>query len=71
MKKYPFATFCWVNKDENIAQKIFPAHKTIYFSYLLKTNFLPKTIVFLAHPAFSCSNSAITAVEQSVKYVQI
>ena len=35
---YPFATTSWVNKDENIAQQIFSAYRTIYFSRLLKKN---------------------------------
>ena len=26
VKLYSFATLCWVNKDENISQQIFPAH---------------------------------------------
>ena len=34
-----------------MAQQIFPAHRTIYFSQLLKTN-LSKTTISQAQPAF-------------------
>ena len=47
-----------VNKDENILPKqIFSAHRTIHFSWLLKINLLPETIVTLAQLAFICSNT--------------
>ena len=29
---YPFATISWVNKDENIAQHIFSAYRTIFLT---------------------------------------
>ena len=46
-------------KPEHVAQQIFPAHKTIYSSQLLKTNLLSETRVSQAQAAFICSNSAI------------
>ena len=51
-------TLSWVNKDEITykGQNIFPAHRTIYFSQLLRTNFPPAISQF--QPAFICSNSA-------------
>ena len=45
------------------AQQILPAHKTIYFQWLLKTNLLPEIIVSQAQLAFICSNSATITVE--------
>ena len=48
---------------KHVAQQIFLAHKTIYFSQLLRTNLLPKTIVSKVQPAFICMNSAMKTVE--------
>ena len=62
-KIYPFGALFWVHKDENIAQHIFKAHRTIYFSQLLKTNLLSETTVSHGQPAFICLNSAILIVE--------
>ena len=65
MKIYPFRTLRLVNKDEDIyiAQQIFPVHRTMYFSHLLKTNLLCATSVSQAQPAFICLVSAILTVE--------
>ena len=65
MKIYPFRTLRLVSKDENIyiAQQIFPVHRTMYFSQLLKTNLLCATSVSQAQPAFICLVSAILTVE--------
>ena len=38
---YPYHT--WVNSDKSIAKQILPDHRTVYFSQLLKTNFLSET----------------------------
>ena len=49
---------------------MFPAHRTIYFPQVLKTNLLSETIISWAQAAFACLNSAIITVELSVKYIQ-
>ena len=51
-----------------MGQQIFPAHRTIYFSHLLETNFL--YAICQAEAAFICSNSATLVVEQKTKHVQ-
>ena len=50
--------------------KIVLAHKTIYFSQLVKAYSLPKAIVSQAQLAFFCPNPAIMTVVQSVEIVQ-
>ena len=70
LKIYPFATLCWVNKDEKMYSNKFSHHRTIYFPQLLKINLTSEIIVSQAQPKFICSNSAIIKVEKSVKYVQ-
>ena len=64
MKIYLFTTFCWASEDENIAQNIFPVHRPIYFSKLLKEKLLSDTTIPQAQPAFICLNSAILTVEK-------
>ena len=39
---YPFTTFCSVNKDENLAQYFFAAHRAIDFRQLLRKNYFLK-----------------------------
>ena len=68
VKICPFATLCWVNKDENIAQQILtgypsPQDNIYQYSQLLKTNLLPETNISQAQHTFICLNSAILTVE--------
>ena len=57
----------WVNRDESIAKQILSAHRTVYFSQLLKTNFLSETIVSQAQ----LNRHLFIRNQQSVKYIQI
>ena len=70
VKIYPFATLCWVNKDEKMYSNKFSYHRTIYFPQLLKINLSSEIIVSQAQPIFICLSSAVIKVEKSVKYVQ-
>ena len=63
VKIYPFATLCWVNKDENMQSNKFSQPIGHYICQLLKTNLLSETIVTQAQTAFVCSNSAIITAE--------
>ena len=59
----------WVNKNENLqllSQQISPAHRTVYFSHLLKVNLLSETIVSQALPAFICLYSTIIRVDNKM-----
>ena len=70
VKIYPFATLCWVNKDEKMYSNKFSYHRTIYFPQLLKINLSSEIIVSQAQQTFICLSSAVIKVEKSVKYVQ-
>ena len=68
VKIYPFTIWYSVNKSgkvKNIAQQVFPGHRTIYLQHifqLLKTDLLSETTVSSAQPALIYSNSAILTV---------
>ena len=49
-----------------VAWQISPAHKTIYFSQLLKANLMYETIVSQAQTAFICANSAIIIIKWEI-----
>ena len=46
------------------------AHRTIYFSQLLKANSLSETLCSQTQTAFVCSNSATITAEQITRYIQ-
>ena len=51
-------------------ENVFFRNLMLYFSQSVKTNLLSKTTVSQYQPAHFCSNSAISIVEKSAKYVQ-
>ena len=64
VKIYPFWTLCWVKELKYVAKQVSPAHRTIYFSQLLKRN-LSETIASHTQPTFIWLNSIMI-----IKYVQ-
>ena len=48
---------------KHIVQEIFQAHKTRYFSQLLKTDLLLEATISQAQAAFICLNSSISTIE--------
>ena len=47
-----------------VAQQIVPAHRTTYFSQLLKANLLSETTVSQAQMVFICSISFVQQLQQ-------